>query len=92
MCQQASTLHLSTLPCMLCPCSWNSCSPADTLQAAPSASVQLNPVYVPQLQAVLRFPQSVGIVGGRPSSSLYFVGYQGESVIYLDPHDMQPVG
>ncbi len=47
---------------------------------------------MPQLQAVLRFPQSVGIVGGRPSSSLYFVGYQGDSVIYLDPHDMQPVG
>lgn len=48
-------------------------------------------MYVPQLQAVLRFPQSVGIVGGRPASSLYFVGYQGDRVLYLDPHEMQPV-
>ena len=58
----------------------------------PPRPPQLNPVYGPQLQAVLRFPQSVGIVGGRPGSSLYFVGHQGESVLYLDPHHLQPVG
>lgn len=38
--------------------------------------VQLNPRYVPQLEAVLAWPQSIGVVGGRPSSSLYFVGWQ----------------
>ncbi|KAI3434857.1 hypothetical protein D9Q98_002911 [Chlorella vulgaris] len=37
---------------------------------------KLNPRYIPQLEAVLAMPQSIGIVGGRPSSSLYFVGYQ----------------
>lgn len=37
---------------------------------------KLNPRYVPQLEAVLAWPQSIGVVGGRPSSSLYFVGWQ----------------
>lgn len=35
-------------------------------------------------------PQSVGIVGGRPGSSVYVVGCQGESILYLDPHTIQP--
>lgn len=33
----------------------------------------------------------MGIVGGRPGSSLYFVGVQGHSVLYLDPHEVQDV-
>ncbi|KAG5459680.1 MAG: hypothetical protein BJ554DRAFT_8369 [Olpidium bornovanus] len=37
----------------------------------------LNPVYYPALKAYFTFPQSVGIAGGRPCSSLYFVGYEG---------------
>ena len=37
---------------------------------------KVNPLYLPQLQRVLTFPQSVGIVGGRPGSSLLFVGHQ----------------
>jgi Peptidase family C54 len=53
---------------------------------------RVNPRYLPQLQAVLAFPHSVGIVGGRPGSSLYFVGCQDEHVIYLDPHEVQEVG
>lgn len=46
---------------------------------------------MPQLSTVLSFPQSVGIVGGRPGASLYFVGVQGGSVLYLDPHEVQEV-
>lgn len=42
----------------------------------PHPLLQLNPRYAPQLEAVLTWPQSIGIVGGRPSSSLYFVGCQ----------------
>ncbi len=38
--------------------------------------MQLNPRYAPQLESVLTWPQSIGLVGGRPSSSLYFVGWQ----------------
>lgn len=51
----------------------------------------MNERYIPQLQQVLTWPQSVGIVGGRPSSSLYFVGCQDDQVIYLDPHQAQQV-
>lgn len=51
----------------------------------------INPLYVPQLQQVLAMPESVGIVGGRPGASLYFVGLQDANVLYLDPHEVQPV-
>lgn len=36
------------------------------------------------------FPQSVGIAGGRPSSSYYFVASQGNALFYLDPHLTRP--
>ena len=36
------------------------------------------------------FPQSVGIAGGRPSSSYYFVASQATSLFYLDPHLTRP--
>ncbi|CAD7699743.1 unnamed protein product [Ostreobium quekettii] len=52
---------------------------------------KVNPAYLPQLKEVMTWPQSLGIVGGRPSASLYFVGHQEEEVIYLDPHEVQPV-
>jgi len=39
---------------------------------------------------MLRMRQSVGIIGGRPRQSLFFVGFQDESVIYLDPHTVRP--
>ncbi|KAJ7242641.1 hypothetical protein C8J57DRAFT_1367287 [Mycena rebaudengoi] len=36
------------------------------------------------------FPQSVGITCGRPTSSSYFVGVQGDGLFYLDPHHSRP--
>lgn len=51
---------------------------------------KINERYIPLLAKVLTFPQSVGIVGGRPGSSLYFVGCQDENVFFLDPHTVQP--
>jgi hypothetical protein len=54
--------------------------------------LQVDERYLPQLAAVLSFPQSVGIVGGRPGASLYFLGAQGSAVLYLDPHEVQEVG
>lgn len=44
-----------------------------------------------QLKQILEWKQSVGIIGGHHSSSLYFIGYQDDNLIYLDPHTIQPV-
>lgn len=41
-------------------------------------------------QAIFSFPQSVGIAGGRPSSSYYFIGAQSNSLFYIDPHHSKP--
>lgn len=56
-----------------------------------AVSYQVNERYLPQLTSVLTFPQSVGIVGGRPGASLFFVGVQAGAVLYLDPHEVQEV-
>jgi len=37
----------------------------------------INSIYEPALKSSFRFPQSVGISGGRPNASLYFVGVEG---------------
>jgi cysteine protease ATG4 len=41
-------------------------------------------------KALLELPQSIGIAGGRPSSSHYFVASQGDNLFYLDPHYPRP--
>jgi len=48
-----------------------------------------NPIYFQTILACLRMPQSVGIIGGKPKQSYWFVGYQDEHLIYLDPHIVQ---
>ncbi|KAF8761553.1 Peptidase family C54 [Rhizoctonia solani] len=50
----------------------------------------VNPIYYDALKSLFQFPQSVGISGGRPSSSYYFVGSQADSLFYLDPHHTRP--
>ncbi|CDZ96406.1 Cysteine protease required for autophagy-Apg4p/Aut2p [Phaffia rhodozyma] len=50
----------------------------------------VNPIYHETVKNLFTFPQSVGIAGGRPSSSYYFLGYQADSLIYLDPHHTRP--
>ncbi|KAE8362964.1 putative cysteine protease atg4 [Aspergillus caelatus] len=50
----------------------------------------VTPVYWDGLKAVLQLPQSVGIAGGRPSASHYFIGTQGSHLFYLDPHTTRP--
>ncbi|KAJ7026273.1 hypothetical protein C8F04DRAFT_1125591 [Mycena alexandri] len=50
----------------------------------------VNPIYHDTLKQLYTFPQSVGIAGGRPSSSYYFVGAQAEGLFYLDPHHSRP--
>ncbi|KAK4156402.1 putative cysteine protease [Chaetomidium leptoderma] len=51
---------------------------------------KINPVYEEALISTLQMEQSIGIAGGRPSSSLYFVGVQGQWLFYLDPHHPRP--
>ncbi|CAR21709.1 cysteine protease ATG4 [Lachancea thermotolerans CBS 6340] len=49
----------------------------------------VNSRYWPDVKHILGSSFSVGIAGGRPSSSLYFFGYQGDYLFYLDPHTSQ---
>ncbi|KAK7943242.1 cysteine protease ATG4 [Apiospora aurea] len=51
---------------------------------------KITPVYWEALVASLQMPQSIGIAGGRPSSSHYFIGVQGLYFFYLDPHFTRP--
>ncbi|GEM07720.1 cysteine protease ATG4 [Rhodotorula toruloides] len=46
----------------------------------------VNPIYYEAIKGIFRLSQSVGIAGGRPSSSYYFVGAQADSLFYIDPH------
>ena len=73
-------------------------SPADAAAFQPTLIVlgirlgidRITPVYHSALKAALEMPQSVGIAGGRPSSSHYFIGHQSEHFFYLDPHSTRP--
>ncbi|KAG9149724.1 hypothetical protein Leryth_012437 [Lithospermum erythrorhizon] len=52
---------------------------------------KINPRYLPLLGSTFTFPQSLGILGGRPGVSTYIIGVQDEKAFYLDPHETQPV-
>jgi cysteine protease ATG4 len=52
---------------------------------------RVNPRYIPSLIATFTFPQSLGILGGKPGASTYIVGVQEDKGFYLDPHDVQQV-
>ncbi|KAL4574358.1 hypothetical protein LXL04_021187 [Taraxacum kok-saghyz] len=45
--------------------------------------------YLPLLAATFTFPQSLGILGGRPGASTYIIGVQDDKAFYLDPHEVQ---
>ncbi|KAJ5219781.1 Peptidase C54 [Penicillium chermesinum] len=51
---------------------------------------KITAVYWDGLRTALQYPQSVGIAGGRPSSSHYFVGVQDSQFFFLDPHLTRP--
>ncbi|CAL9081919.1 unnamed protein product [Musa acuminata var. zebrina] len=50
---------------------------------------RINPRYIPLLQETFSFPQSLGILGGKPGASTYIVGVQEDKALYLDPHEVQ---
>lgn len=43
----------------------------------------LNKLYIPGLKNILQLRQSIGIIGGKPKQSLYFIGYQGEEFFFF---------
>eukprot|EP00347_Sterkiella_histriomuscorum_P013464 403364614 len=45
--------------------------------------------YHKALKACFSLRQCVGILGGKPNFALYFVGYQQDHMIFLDPHYVQ---
>ncbi|XP_078521803.1 cysteine protease ATG4B isoform X1 [Lissotriton helveticus] len=50
----------------------------------------INEGYIETLKHCFMLPQSLGVIGGKPNSAHYFIGYVGEQLIYLDPHTTQP--
>ena len=51
---------------------------------------RVTPAYWEALKMTLELHQSIGIAGGRPSSSHYFFAHQKDQFFYLDPHFTRP--
>ncbi|XP_019398550.1 PREDICTED: cysteine protease ATG4B isoform X3 [Crocodylus porosus] len=50
----------------------------------------INEAYIETLKHCFMMSQSLGVIGGKPNSAHYFIGYVEEELIYLDPHTTQP--
>jgi cysteine protease ATG4 len=50
----------------------------------------INEAYVETLKHCFMMSQSLGVIGRKPNSAHYFIGYIGEELICLGPHATQP--
>ncbi|XP_038650432.1 cysteine protease ATG4C isoform X1 [Scyliorhinus canicula] len=50
---------------------------------------KVNLEYKEIVKGILSLEFCVGIIGGKPKQSFYFVGFQDDSLIYMDPHYCQ---
>lgn len=48
-----------------------------------------NPGYFNLVKSILSLEYCIGIIGGKPKQACYFVGFQDDSLIYMDPHYCQ---
>uniref|UniRef100_A0A8C6TFB0 Cysteine protease n=1 Tax=Neogobius melanostomus TaxID=47308 RepID=A0A8C6TFB0_9GOBI len=48
-----------------------------------------NPDYVNFVKNILSLDYCLGIIGGKPKQACYIVGFQDDSLIYMDPHYCQ---
>lgn len=45
--------------------------------------------YYSAIKAAFEIPHLVGIMGGKKNKALFFVGHEGDNLIFLDPHIVQ---
>ena len=50
----------------------------------------LNANYIDSIKQCFHLKECIGIIGGKPQKSLYFIGYQNNNLFYLDPHTVFP--
>lgn len=53
---------------------------------------EINSIYIPALKKCFEILENCGMIGGRPNQALYFIGYVGDEVLFLDPHTTQRSG
>lgn len=50
---------------------------------------ETNPAYFSSLKAMFTLKQNIGMIGGKPNHAHYFIGFNGDRLLYLDPHTTQ---
>mmetsp|Transcript_34626 Transcript_34626/g.40076 ORF Transcript_34626/g.40076 Transcript_34626/m.40076 type:complete len:114 (+) Transcript_34626:556-897(+) len=48
--------------------------------------------YYESVRNVLRMQQCMGVMGGKKNKALYFVGTEGQELVFLDPHFVKEAG